>query len=160
MNTAHYTASAALAALLALPVLASAEARAQDAPAAPAATTATVNADLYEALGAKSGIEHIVKDVLKIALQDPRIKRSFEDADLEDLEAKLNQQLCNVAGGPCEYKGKSMQESHQDLKIDSAQFNALVECLQTAMRNNGVPFRAQNKLLARLAPMQRDIITR
>jgi hemoglobin len=32
--------------------------------------------------------------------------------------------------------------------------------LQLAMDKQGVPFRAQNKLLAKLAPMHREIITR
>jgi hemoglobin len=37
------------------------------------------------------------------------------------------------------------------------QFNALVEDLQKAMSERGIPFRAQNKLLAKLAPLHRDI---
>ena len=41
-----------------------------------------------------------------------------------------------------------------------AQFNALAEDLQVAMERTGVPPRFQNKLMARLAPMQRDIVTK
>jgi hemoglobin len=43
------------------------------------------------------------------------------------------------------------------LNIDRAAFNALVEDLQKAMDKNDVPFHAQNRLLAKLAPMYRDI---
>jgi len=50
-----------------------------------------------------------------------------------------------------------MKRTHEGQNIDRAAFNALVEDLQTAMDHNGVPFRAQNKLLAKLAPMYRDI---
>jgi hemoglobin len=35
-----------------------------------------------------------------------------------------------------------------------------VEILQTTMSAKGIAFSAQNQLLARLAPMQRDIITK
>ena len=49
---------------------------------------------------------------------------------------------------------------HAGLGIREADFNALVEDLQKAMDAQGVPFRAQNKLLAKLAPMHREIITR
>jgi hemoglobin len=38
--------------------------------------------------------------------------------------------------------------------------NALIENLQFAMDKEGVPFAAQNKLLAKLAPQQRDIVER
>ena len=36
---------------------------------------------------------------------------------------------------------------------------ALVEVLQLSMDAQGIPFRAQNQLLAQLAPMHRDTIT-
>lgn len=44
-----------------------------------------------------------------------------------------------------------MQQSH---------FNALVEVLQSAMDAQGIPFAQQNRLLALLAPMHRDVITK
>ena len=40
-----------------------------------------------------------------------------------------------------------------------ADFNALVEVLQAAMDAQGIPYAAQNRLLALLAPMHRDVIT-
>ena len=42
--------------------------------------------------------------------------------------------------------------------INKNNFNALVEVLQQAMDAQGIAFTAQNKLLAKLAPMHRDII--
>lgn len=42
----------------------------------------------------------------------------------------------------------------------TAQFNALAEDLQFAMDSANVPFRAQNKLLAKLAPMLKDMNNR
>jgi hemoglobin len=38
--------------------------------------------------------------------------------------------------------------------------NALVESLQTAMDREGGLFAMQNRLLARLAPMKRDIVAK
>ena len=40
----------------------------------------------------------------------------------------------------------------------SGGFNALVEVLQASMAAQGVPFATQNRLLARLAPMHREIV--
>jgi hemoglobin len=53
-----------------------------------------------------------------------------------------------------------MNKVHQDMDIDRAAFNRLVEVLQDAMNAKGIPFTDQNRLLARLAPMHRDIVTR
>ncbi len=44
--------------------------------------------------------------------------------------------------------------------VNQAQFYALVEALQAAMERRRIPFSSQNRLLAVLAPMHRDVITR
>jgi hemoglobin len=44
------------------------------------------------------------------------------------------------------------------IDINRASFNATVEVLQQAMDAQGVAFSAQNRLLAQLAPMHRDIV--
>jgi hemoglobin len=41
-----------------------------------------------------------------------------------------------------------------------ADFNALVEDLQLAMDDSEIPFATQNRLLAILAPMERDIVNK
>ncbi len=65
-----------------------------------------------------------------------------------------------ILGGPCVYTGRSMAEVHADTGLQPADFGALVEHMQTAMGEEGVSFRDQNRLLARLAPMKRDVVTR
>ena len=44
------------------------------------------------------------------------------------------------------------------MDITKSNFNALVEVLQQSMDAQGIAFGTQNKLLAKLAPMHRDII--
>jgi hemoglobin len=85
---------------------------------------------------------------------------SYDGTDFVRLAAKLEEQFCVVSGGPCKYTGKDMKTSHEDLKVNRAQFNALVENLQDAMAKNDVPSHTQNRLLALLAPMHRDIVTK
>ena len=53
-----------------------------------------------------------------------------------------------------------MTAAHKDMGLRMADMNALVENLQQAMREGGVPFAAQNRFLAKLAPQSRDVITR
>lgn len=115
---------------------------------------------VFQSMGQELGLRKIVDDFLVIVLKDPRIKESFEDVDLEQLAASLTDQFCMLTGGPCRYEGDGMKEVHEGLELTNAHFNALAEDLQEAMVRNNVPYGAQYALLAKLAPMQRDIVTR
>lgn len=115
---------------------------------------------LYGDLGGLPGIASIVEGLLFEISEDPRIAQHFADTDILRLREKLIEQLCMESGGPCRYTGDSMQQSHAGRGFTEADFNAMVECLQAAMSAEGVPFGVQNRLLARLAPMQRDILYR
>ena len=114
----------------------------------------------YQGLGGQSGIKKIVGTFVPMVLADPRINESFKDTDLKNLSMRLEEQLCELSGGPCKYKGKDMKEIHDGLNITNAQFNALAEDLQAAMDKHGVAPAVQNKLVAKLAPMQKDVVTK
>ena len=114
---------------------------------------------LFDALGGLPGIARLVDDLVPRLAADPRIGPSFKDTNLRELNKQLGDQFCVVAGGPCRYEGGSMKEAHAPLRIDKADFNRLVELLQDAMDARAIPFADQNRLLARLAPMHRDVIT-
>lgn len=115
---------------------------------------------LFQGLGGKPGIKKIVDTLIPLVLADERIKESFTDIDMKNLAMRLEEQFCMLSGGPCEYKGKDMREIHDGLNITNAQFNALAEDLQIAMDKVGIAPRVQNKLIAKLAPMQRTIVTK
>ena len=140
-------------------------ASAQSAPApTPAATAPAVTKDvappgLYQALGEKSGISRLMGDFVARVFKDPRIGDQFKDTKPEALQESLTDQICQLSGGPCVYEGADMQAVHADMDINKGHFNALVEVLQAAMDAQSIPFAQQNRLLALLAPMHRDIIT-
>ena len=115
---------------------------------------------IYVGLGGQQGIKSIVATLIPLIQADARIKESFADSDMKHVGMRLEEQFCMLSGGPCEYKGEPMAETHGGLKVTNAQFNALTEDLQAAMERNKVPSRIQNKLIAKLAPMQRTIVTK
>lgn len=114
---------------------------------------------LYRALGDKPGITRLVQDFAARLLVDARMKPFFAQADAKRLTEQLADQFCAVSGGPCVYKGADMKTAHANLDITKGDFNALVEVLQQSMDAQGIAFADQNRLLARLAPMHRDVIT-
>lgn len=115
---------------------------------------------LYRALGAKEGIRALMDDFVPRLQADARIGHFFQGTNARHLASQLADQICQVSGGPCEYQGPDMKTTHEAMEVRRADFNALVEQLQAAMRARGIPFADQNRLLARLAPMHRDIVTR
>lgn len=137
------------------------------------AQTPYTNDAVYRGLGGKEGIKKIVDTFIPLVLADPRIKDNFADFDMAQLNVRLQEQICEFAGGPCKYTGKyrdktmdgvgtvrDMTTVHQDLKITNAMFNALTEDLQIAMERHNVPNSVANQLVAKLAPMQRAIVTK
>ncbi len=147
-------ASACLAASAAL-----AQPPAATAAGAHASTSTTAPVGLYQALGERPGIARLMDDFVNRLIKDPRIGGHFVDAQPAPLKASLTDQICALSGGPCTYAGADMKTVHADMDIHKGHFNALVEVLQSAMDAQGIPFAQQNRLLALLAPMHRDVIT-
>lgn len=124
------------------------------------ATPAQAADTLYAQLGEQAGIARIVDGAVTLYMSDPRIKDDFDNINPDHLRTRITSFICRLAGGPCEYKGRSMAASHKELHLSQAEFNAVAEDLQTAMEQIGIPYWTQNCLMARLAPMERDIVTR
>jgi hemoglobin len=125
-----------------------------------AGTTPIPGDGVYRSLHERAGIDRIVVDMIARCQRDPRIADIFKGTDLVRLHRTLVEQLCYISGGPCHYSGRDMATAHKDMGLQNHDFNALVEDLQAAMDQEGVPFRDQNRLLAKLAPMQRVTVDR
>jgi hemoglobin len=125
---------------------------------ADAQTNKPADDSVYQAFGQKPGIQALMEDFFTRLKADARTAPFFKDTNRANLVEQLTEQLCQEGGGPCVYKGAPMDKVHRDLDIGKEHFNALVEVLQQSMDAKGIAFGAQNKMLARLAPMHRDII--
>jgi hemoglobin len=121
-------------------------------PVAPADDT------LYRALGGQEGIVRIVAEFRIRLLADPRLAPYFRDVEETQFRERLVIQFCEVSGGPCRQASYNMKRLHSGVDINRAAFNAVVEVLQQALDAQGIAFHAQNRLLAQLAPMHRDIV--
>lgn len=115
---------------------------------------------LYTRIGGSPAIAKVIDSFIDIVSADPRINHSFANANIPRLKTLLNEQVCEALGGPCKYTGRDMKSSHVGMAITQAQFNALAEDLYVAMDFHGVPYALQNRLMAMLAPMHRDIVER
>jgi hemoglobin len=116
------------------------------------------NDALYQQLGGQPGLVRLMDDFMQRLLADARMHPFFKDVNQAHVKAQLVAQFCEVSGGPCKREGPDMKRVHDGFDINRAHFNALVEVLQQSMDAQGIPFGAQNRLLAQLAPMHRDIV--
>lgn len=115
---------------------------------------------LYQQLGAGPGLEQLADGLLREIEQDQQIVHHFKDTDIARFRKLLIEQFCELSGGPCKYTGATMQESHTGFQITEADFDNLVGHLIKVMTEQQVPVAAQNRLLAKLAPMYRDVVYR
>jgi hemoglobin len=115
---------------------------------------------LYASLGGKPGLEHIAHGLIQRVKSDPRVADKFDNINMDYLEQRFVLHLCAWTGGPCEVHGASMKGIHAELGLTDRNFNAVVEDLEASMAEAGTPYHAQNRLLALLAPMHRDIVSK
>jgi len=115
---------------------------------------------MWAAFNESAGVERIVNQMLDLSAADPRAAGIFVATDMVRLRRTLKEQFCYILNGGCVYTGRSMADAHDEIGLQPADFGTLVEHLQTAMTAEGIPFRTQNRFLAKLAPMRPDTVTR
>lgn len=126
-------------------------------------TTAAASVDaptLYERLGGAKVIAAISEDLIEAAANDPRTARSWRKVNLRRVKDGLSEQLCALTGGPCTYTGDTMEDIHAGLDITEAEMYVVVQMLRDVMVAHEVQLRERNEVLALLAPMKRDIVTK
>jgi len=116
-------------------------------------------AALLQALGGRDGLVRLTAAFIDRARDDPRTGPFFRPIKASHLKQQLADHFCQLLHGPCVYDGESMKNAHAGLAITRKDFLAVVDVLQDTMDAQGLPFAVQNRLLARLAPLHRDIVS-
>ncbi|MFK7862223.1 MAG: group 1 truncated hemoglobin [Granulosicoccus sp.] len=113
---------------------------------------------LYEQLGGRTGVEKLSEQFIIHIAADKRIRERFAKSDIGRFHLMMQEHLCDISDGPCEYSGDDMQKTHGGMNIRSSEFNAVVEALMNAMDVVQLPISTQNRLLARLGPLRPEIV--
>ena len=113
---------------------------------------------LYERLGGMDSITAVVEDFRDRVAADDRINQKFAKTDLARLRKMLIDQVCEAAGGPCTYTGRSMKDAHAGMKVTNGEFDALVADLVATLNHFKVGKTEQGEVLAVLGPLKTDIV--
>lgn len=73
-------------------------------------------------------------------------------------KARLADQFCEAAGGPCSYTGRDMKTTHKDMNITEAEWTATVEALVKALDERKVGDKEKQELLGLLGTLKKDIV--
>ncbi len=115
-------------------------------------------ASLFERLGGLDAITAVVDSFVARCAADDRINGKFVRTDIPRLKKMLVDQVCEAAGGPCTYTGRSMRETHDGMAVTDGEFAALVEDLVATLNEFNVPEAEQQELLGVLGPMRDEIV--
>ena len=113
---------------------------------------------LYERLGGINAITAVVENFRDRVAGDTRINQKFAQTDLGRLRKMLIDQICEAAGGPCRYTGRSMKDAHKGMKVTSGEFDALVQDLVATLNQFKVGNKEQDEVLSVLGPLKTDIV--
>jgi len=119
---------------------------------------------LYDRLGGVYPIAVVVDKFIDLLLvndvldANPAIKAARVRVPAAGLKYHLTAMVCRETGGPCEYTGRGMKESHRHLKINEKEWQAMMVDLRRVMNNYEVPAKEQDELVAIVENTKQEIV--
>ena len=120
---------------------------------------------LYDRLGGLMAITVVVDDFIDEMVpdpflnQNPAIDEARKRVPSPYLKYQVTSFVCQATGGPCQYTGRSMKESHDHLNITEAEWDRMVVIFKDVMDEHLVPGPEQKDLLELIDTTKTDIIT-
>lgn len=113
---------------------------------------------LFERLGGEPAIRAVVEQFVTNLGADERIAERWSGADFLALQDELTTLICQGAGGPCDYAGRSMKRAHEGMNVTKDEFAWTAENLAAALDSLGVPEQEKGEVLALIGTMEGDIV--
>ena len=110
----------------------------------------TTQLTTYQQLGGQPKVAEIVDNFISEIEFDPVMYEFFKDSNIARFREKLNEHICMLTGGPCEYTGDEMQQVHAGMNITESDFNHGVDLFINAMTRAKIPHSIQNKVLSEI----------
>jgi hemoglobin len=119
---------------------------------------------LYDRLGGVYNIATVVDDFINRIMMDPRLNsnplvdQAHHRVPPAGFKYLVTEMVCWATGGPQKYTGKSMAESHKDLKITSKEWEAFLDDFQQTLEKFKVPGEEQAELKVIVNSTRADIV--
>ena len=122
-------------------------------------------ASLYERLGGVYSIASVVDELIeRLSVNDilnanPILDKARPEVPEAGIKFRLTAMICQVAGGPEVYHGRTMKDSHSHLNISNAEWAEMVRVFGQLLNDFKVPEKEQKELFALIGPTKADIVT-
>jgi hemoglobin len=109
---------------------------------------------LYDRLGGVYNIATVVDDLIDRIMVDPRLNANPRVDEAHHRVAPagfkflVTEMVCWAAGGPQQYSGRPMGDSHRELMITEAEFQAFMDDFQQTLDKFQVPQAERDELNA------------
>jgi hemoglobin len=129
-----------------------------DGPSLPYSNPNPGSPTLYVRLGGVDGIRTVVDELVSRIAADPRIQQYFVHTDFRRFKSGLVVHICQVSGGPCRYRGRSMTRVHRGLRVRSPHFEAFMEDARGALKAAQIGERERYELLSILRSLKPQVV--
>lgn len=120
---------------------------------------------LYDRLGGLMPISVVVSDFIDAVVPDPllnenpAIDAARKRVPAAYLKYRVTALVCQATGGPCQYEGRSMKESHAHLNITEKEWDRMVTLFKEVLAKHGVPAKETQELLDIVDSTKGDIVS-
>jgi hemoglobin len=127
-------------------------------------STQQPQATLYERLGGIYNIATVVEDLIDRIMVDPRLNanphvdEAHHKVPPAGFKYLVTEMMGWATGGPQRYTGRSMVDSHRDLKITPQEWEAFLDDFHQTLDNFHVPTAEQAELRAIVQSTYGDIV--
>jgi len=119
---------------------------------------------LYERLGGVYSIATVIDDLIDRVMADPRLNanpavdEAHHKVSPAGFKYFVTEMLCWASGGPQQYSGRSMADSHRHLNITPQEWEAFMDDLQQTLDKFKVPAAEQAEVRAIVQSTYGDIV--
>jgi hemoglobin len=121
---------------------------------------------LYDRLGGVYNIATVVDDLIDRVMVDsrlnanPRVDEAHHRVSPAGFKYFVTEMVCWAAGGPQQYSGRSMGDSHRHLMITEEEWQAFMDDFQQTLDKFQVPQPEQEELKAIVESTKESIVVR
>lgn len=124
------------------------------------------NNTLYERLGGVYSIAAVVDDFIDRMMVDarlninPRVDEAHHRVTAAGFKYLVTELVCQATGGPQQYTGRTMFDSHHHLLISDQEWQAFADDFQQTLDKFRVPEHEQDELKAIVESTRPDIVVK
>src|SRR6266487_1619940 len=129
-----------------------------------AMNSVTVKPTLYDRLGGVYSIAAVVDDFIDRVMHNPvlnanaAVDEAHHRVSAAGFKYYVTEMVCWATGGPQNYTGRSMSESHKHLKITESEWDAFCKDFDDTMAKFNVPAAEHKELFAIVESTKGDIV--